>query len=153
MIVTPDGDEDDKQRINDSADDSNYDDAPVANPTSKLLPRKIRNKKSEPKLALDRNFMCFLQPHTFDHELFRKGKEDIYSIAEMERFDADYRRQLRFNFLATRITQKQKRLVLAISVTSISMPSQIIPRRQSALASITRSFGIQIGGHIGLPRQ
>ncbi len=37
MIVTPDGDEDDKQRINDSADDSNYDDAPVANPTSKLL--------------------------------------------------------------------------------------------------------------------
>jgi hypothetical protein len=70
MIVTPDGDEDDEQRIDDSADDSDYDDAPVANPTSKLLPRKILNKKSEPKLTLDRNFMCFLQPHTFDHELF-----------------------------------------------------------------------------------
>ena len=53
----------------------------------------------------------------------------------MERFDADYRRQLHFNFSATRITQKQTRLVLAVSVTSISMPSQIIPRRQSALAS------------------
>ncbi len=44
----------------------------------------------------------------FDHELFRRGKEDINSIAEMERFDADYRRQLHFNFSATRTTQKQK---------------------------------------------
>ncbi len=41
MIVTPDGDEDDKQRIDDSADDSNYDDAPVANPTPKSLPKNI----------------------------------------------------------------------------------------------------------------
>ncbi len=83
MIVTPDGDEDDKL-IDDSAGDSDYDDAPVANPTPKLLPTKIRNKKSKPKLTLDRNFMCFLRPHTFDHELFRMGKEDIYSIAEMD---------------------------------------------------------------------
>jgi hypothetical protein len=93
MIVTPDGDEDDKQRIDDSADDSDYDDAPVANPTSKSLPRKILDKKSEPKLTLDRNFMCFLRPHTFDHELFNRGKEGIYFITEMERFDANYHRQ------------------------------------------------------------
>ena len=52
--------------------------------------------------------MCFLRPHTFDHKLFRRGKEDIYSIAEMEQFDADYRRQLHFNFSATRTTQQQK---------------------------------------------
>jgi hypothetical protein len=117
MIVTPDGDVDDEQRINDSADDSDYDDAPVANPTSKSLPSKIRNKKSEPKLTLDRNFMCFLRPHTFDHELFRRGKEDIYSITEIERFDSDYRRQLHFNFSATRITQKQK---LAFDATRAS---------------------------------
>jgi hypothetical protein len=117
MIVTPDGDVDDEQRINDSADDSDYDDAPVANPTSKSLPSKIRNKKSEPKLTLDRNFMCFLRPHTFDHELFRRGKEDIYSITEIERFDSDYRRQLHFNFSATRITQKQK---LAFNATRAS---------------------------------
>ena len=32
----------------------------------------------------------------------------MYPIAKMERFDADYRRQLHFNFLATRTTQKQK---------------------------------------------
>jgi len=108
MIVTPDGDEVDEQCIDDSADDSDYGDAPVANPTPKLLPTKIRNKKSKPKLTLDHNFMCFLQLHTFDHELFCRGKEDIYSIAEMEQFDADYCRQLHFNFLATRTTQKQK---------------------------------------------
>ena len=61
MIVTPDGDEDD-ELIDDSADDSDYDDAPVANPTPKLLPTKIRNKRSKPKFTLDHNFMCFLQP-------------------------------------------------------------------------------------------
>ena len=111
MIVTPDGDEDDERCIiHDSADNSDYDDATVANPTHKSLPKNIRNKKSEPKLTLDHNFMCFLRPHTFDHKLFRRGKEDIYSIAEMEQFDADYRRQLHFNFLATRTTQKKKQV-------------------------------------------
>jgi len=88
MIVTPDGDEDNEQRIiDDSADDSDYDDATVANPTPKSLPKNIRNKKSEPKLTLDRNFMCFLQPHTFDHEPFRRGKQDMYPIAEIERIN------------------------------------------------------------------
>ena len=140
MIVTPDGDEDDKQRIiDDSADDSDYDDATVANPTHKSLPKNIRNKKSEPKLTLDHNFMCFLRPHTFDHKLFRRGKEDIYSIAKMERFDADYRRQLHFNFWQHGPLRKRSkhstRLVLDVSVTSILMPSQIIPHRHSALAS------------------
>jgi hypothetical protein len=52
--------------------------------------------------------MCFLRPHTFDHKLFCRGKEDICSIAKMERFDADYRRKLHFNFSATWTTQKQK---------------------------------------------
>jgi hypothetical protein len=117
MIVTPDGDEDDEQRIDDSADDSDYNDVPVANPTPKSLPTKIRNKKGKPKLTLDRNFMCFLRPHTFDHELFCRGKEDIYSIAEMERFNADYRRQLHFNFSATWTTQEQKQ---AFDVTRAS---------------------------------
>ena len=63
---------------------------------------------SDPKISLDRNFICYLRPDTFDHELFRRGKEDIYSIEEMERFDADFRMQLHFNFSATRTTQKQK---------------------------------------------
>ena len=108
MIVTPDGDDDDKQRIDDLADNSDYDDVPAANPTLKSLPRKIRKKKSEPKLTLDRNFMCFLWPHMFDHELFCRGKEVIFSIAKMEQFDANYCRQLHFNFSATRANKKQE---------------------------------------------
>ena len=59
MIVTPVGDEDD-ERINNSADNSNYDDATVANPTPKSLPTKNQNKKSKPKLTLNLNFMCFI---------------------------------------------------------------------------------------------
>jgi hypothetical protein len=138
MIVTPDGDEDDEQRIDDSADDSDYDDAPVANPTSKSLRRKIHNKKSEPKLTLDRNFMCFLRPHMFDHELFRRGKEDINSIAEMERFDADYRRQLHFNFSATRTTQKQKQALDATRASCLrdvdlnALPDNTLPTTSSS---------------------
>ena len=59
MNVTPDRDEDDEQRIDNLADDSDYDDAPVANPTPTLLPRKIRNKKSEPKLTLARQWQVW----------------------------------------------------------------------------------------------
>jgi len=108
MMVTPDNNDIDDQRIDDSADDEDYDPAPVANPPPKSRPKMIRKKNSEPKLILDRNFMCmwFLRPQTFDHEPFRRGKQDVYPIAKMERFDADFRMHLHFNFSATRTTQK-----------------------------------------------
>jgi hypothetical protein len=97
MIVTPDGDDDD------SADDDDYTPTPIiVKPILKAIPKKVRNKTSDPKISLDRNFICYLRPHTFDHELFRRGKEDMYSIEEMERFDADFCMQLHFNFSATR---------------------------------------------------
>ena len=35
----------------------------------------------------------------------------MYPIAEMERFDADFRMHLHFNFSATRTTQKQKQVM------------------------------------------
>ena len=85
MFVTPDNDDDDDQRVDDSADDEDYDPMPIANPLPKSRPKKVaRNKNSEPKLILDRNFMCFLQPHIFNHEPFGRGKKDMYPIAEME---------------------------------------------------------------------
>ena len=112
MFVSPDNDDNNNQRLNDSADDEDYDPMPVTNPLPKSRPKKVaRNKKSEPKLILDRNFMCFLRHHTFDHEPFRRGKKDVYSIAEMEQFDADFHMQLHFNFLATQTTQKQKQVI------------------------------------------
>jgi hypothetical protein len=73
-----------------------------------MRPKKVQNKNSEPKLILDRNFMCYLQLDTLDHEPFRRGKQDMYQIAEIDRFDADFCMQLHFNFSATRTTLKQK---------------------------------------------
>ncbi len=61
--------------------------------------------------------MCFIRPHTFDHEPFRRGKQDMYPIAYIERFDTDFCMQLHFIFLATQTTQKQKQ---AINVTRAS---------------------------------
>ena len=100
MFVTPNDNDNDDQRVNDLADDEDYNPAPVANPPPKSRPKMVvRNKNSIPKLILDHNFMWFLHPHTFDHEPFRKGKQDMYPIAEMERFDTNFCMQLHFIFL------------------------------------------------------
>ncbi len=104
--VTPDGDDDDK-RLNNS-DDDDYDPTPISKLPPKPRPKKVSTKNSDLKLALDCNFMCYLCPDTFNHELFRRGKPDMYCIAEMEQFDTDFRLQLHFNFLATRNTFKKK---------------------------------------------
>ncbi len=53
-------------------------------------------------VVLDRNFMCILQHDTFDHEPFRKGKPTMYSTDDIDRFDADFKNQIHFNFAATR---------------------------------------------------
>jgi len=65
-------------------------------------------KNSNPKVILDRNFMIILRPETFDHEPFRKGSSKMYSEHDIDRFDSEFRKQIHFNFAATRNTQKQK---------------------------------------------
>jgi hypothetical protein len=87
MIITPDRDDDDDLRVDDSADNEEYDPEPIANPSPKSWPKKVRNKNSKPKLILDRNFMCFFRPHIFNHEPFWRGKQDMYQIAEIERIN------------------------------------------------------------------
>ena len=70
MIVTPDNNDDDDQRVDDLANTKDYDPVPVVTtPPPKSWPKTVRNKNSEPKLILDRNFMCFLRPHTFDGKI------------------------------------------------------------------------------------
>ena len=87
MIITPDRDDDDDLRVDDSADNEEYDPEPIANPSPKSWPKKVRNKNSKPKLILNRNFMCFFRPHIFNHEPFWRGKQDMYQIAEIERIN------------------------------------------------------------------
>jgi hypothetical protein len=92
-----------------SSDDGEY------NPTLEYLlpPPPQRNKKkattkdSNPKLVLNRNFMCFLQPGTFNNQPFQKGQPPIDSISEMDCFDANYQKQLHFNFSEMQNTRKQ----------------------------------------------
>ena len=140
MIVTPDGDEVDKQRIiDDSAVDSDYDDVTVANPTPKSLPKNIRNKKSKPKLTLDHNFMCFLRPHKLVTNC-SAGERRTFILSprwndSMLTIAGNFTLIFRQHGPLRNRSKHSTRLVLAVSVMSISMPSQIIPHRQSALAS------------------
>ena len=60
MIITPDRDYDGDQRVNDSADDKDYDPAPIVTPPPNHGLRRFEIKNSKPKLILNRNFMCFL---------------------------------------------------------------------------------------------
>jgi hypothetical protein len=83
----------------------------------------VNNKNSEPKVVLDRTFMCLLQPGTFDNQPFGKGQQPLYSIPEMDHFDTEYHKQLHFNFSATRNTQSvnvQKKCV-HIDILSIGI--------------------------------
>ena len=52
--------------------------------------------------------MCILRHDTFDHESFRKGKPTMYSTDDIAQFDADFKKQIHFNFAATQNTLKQK---------------------------------------------
>ena len=76
--------------------------------------------------------MWFLRPHTFDHEPFRRGKQDMYPITKMNQFDADFCMQLHFNFLAQHRQPRNRikgwtLLVRADSVMLILMLSRRIP--------------------------
>ena len=108
-------------------------------PSPKSRPKMVvRNKNSKPKLILDRNFMGFLRPHTFDHEPFRRENQDMYPIAEMERFHAKFRMQLHFNFLATRTTQKQKQAIDATCASQLrDVELDALPENTSTLSVIS----------------
>jgi hypothetical protein len=64
--------------------------------------------------------MWFLRPDTFDNQPFRKGKQEMYSIADMDCFDADFCKQLHFNFSAIQNTQKQRESLEATRARRLS---------------------------------
>ncbi len=71
----------------------------------RLPPRLPTNKKKEP--PLDCTFMTFLCPSTFDNQPFWKGQPPKYTNKEIDAFNNNFREQLHFKFLATRMSQKQ----------------------------------------------
>jgi hypothetical protein len=77
---------------------------PYFSPPPSRLPTQ---KKKEPKIVLDCTFMTFLCPSTFDNQLFQKDQPPKYTIKEIDAFNNNFRKKLHFNFLVTRMSQKQ----------------------------------------------
>ena len=100
-IITPNGNKAANGLPKDSDDDDYHPNSIVPLP---LKQHKKMVQVSETKLVVDRKFMCFLQPNTFDNQPFRRGKQEMYSIEQMDRFDANFRKQLHFNFSTTQTT-------------------------------------------------
>ena len=100
-VITPNGNcgDADGDRGNAESDDEDYSPDPITPPNQQQ--KRVKKKKSDPKVVLDRNFMCILRHNTSDHEPFRKGKPIMYSTDDMDQFDADFKKQIHFNFAAT----------------------------------------------------
>jgi len=64
-------------------------------------------KRRDKKVILDSSYFFYLWPLTFDAEQFRRGHLQVYSMDNISRFDANYQKQLSFNFSATRATRKK----------------------------------------------
>ncbi len=104
-----------------SSDDDDYNPAPeyLIPPPQRWHKKKINTKSSKPKVVLDRSFMWFLWPGTFNNQLFKKGQQLMYSIAEMDWYNAEYRRQLHYNFSKTQNTQKQRQSTKATCASQL----------------------------------
>ena len=73
----------------------------------RLPPPKKKGGGGDAKVILDSNVFTYLRPSTFDKDLFIRGHPTVYSEDEMVQFDANYQKQLSFNFCATRATRKK----------------------------------------------
>jgi hypothetical protein len=106
-FATPHGDDGDDSNgghnKGNTSNDKDYDLSSVFLPPPSRLP--TQNKK-EPKIVLDCTFMTFLCPSTFDNQPFWKGQPPKYTNKEIDAFDNNFRKQMHFNFLATRMLQK-----------------------------------------------
>jgi hypothetical protein len=84
-------------------DDDDY----VPTQTVRLPPPKKKGGGGDAKVILDSNFFTYLRPSTFDKDLLIRGHTTVYSEDEMVQFDANFSKQLSFNFCATRATRKK----------------------------------------------
>jgi hypothetical protein len=138
-VVTPDGDcgDADGDCGDAESDDEDYSPDPVAPP--KKQEKRVKNKTSDPKVILDRNFMTILRPEIFCHEPFRKGSSNMYSEDDIDRFDAEFRKQIHFNFSATRNTQKQKQSQEATRASRLRDIDLDVIQRDTSTVTTNRS--------------
>ena len=67
----------------------------------------MQPNRRDKKVILDSSYFFYLRPLTFDAERFHRGYVQVYSMKDISQFDANYQKQLAFNFSATRATRKK----------------------------------------------
>jgi hypothetical protein len=88
----------------DGDDDEDKDYLPT--PTYKIV-GPAQPKKQDTKVTLDSNYFAFLRPLAFGSKRFIRGHPPVYSDNKIIQFNANFQRQLSFNFCATRATRKE----------------------------------------------
>jgi hypothetical protein len=80
-------------------------------PPKETKKKKKKKKKATPAAKpLDTsNNRCFtfIREEVFESKLFSKGKADLYSRADMDKFDRSFQKQLLFNFSERRASKKK----------------------------------------------
>jgi hypothetical protein len=115
-------------------------------PPQRRHKKKVNNKNSKPKVVLDRSFMYFIQPGTFDNQLFRKGQQPMYSVAEMDQYNPEYCRQLHFNFFKMQNTQKQRQSTKATCASRLCGNDLDAPPEQPMLVLPTKRH--ELSGYV-----
>jgi hypothetical protein len=91
----------------DESDNEEY----VPTPIVHKPPPKKKGGGGDANVTLDSIFFTYLRPSTFDKDLFIRGHPTVYSEEEMVKFDANFQKQLSFNFCAMRATRKKTALM------------------------------------------
>ena len=73
----------------------------------KQTAKQKRRAAGAQKVKLGPDFFQYLRKDTFDTDRFKKGHDEVYSKAEMDKFDVDYNKQLGFDFCQRRRTKNK----------------------------------------------
>jgi hypothetical protein len=93
--------------VAEASDDNNNEDKDyLPTPTYKIV-GPVWPKKQDVKVTLDSNYFAFLCPLAFDSKQFICGHLPVYSDDKIIQFNANFQRQLSFNFCAIRVTRKK----------------------------------------------
>jgi hypothetical protein len=87
----------------------------AAPPVRKQTKKKKAAPAAKPLDTSNNSCFTFIREEVFDTKLFSRGKAEIYSHAEMEKFDSSFQKQLIFNFSERRATKKKLESVGHIS--------------------------------------
>jgi hypothetical protein len=83
----------------------------ITPPTPNNVVWATRPKTRDQKVTLNSNYFTYLCPITYDSKQFHQGHPPIYTDSDIQQFNANYQKQLSFNFCATFATKKKSALI------------------------------------------